>query len=180
MNSNMFLLLVLALLSGCSTIGSDRNLHLVDCTSGAKRDDCLAVANLDKKTQKKTVIPEKQIDRRARLAKPPKIVENKKLNNEKAKAKTETLPLAQDNAVVSKPDLKTQKQIDSDNLEKAFSASMDCVKNNIRKKDDVRSNVRAVAYELALLCRKKGVPVDSIANASIPLVSQSRAPKNTK
>jgi hypothetical protein len=57
---------------------------------------------------------------------------------------------------------------------------MDCVRNNLGKKDDIRIPVRAVAYELATYCRKSGVPVDSIANATVPLVSQSRAPRKAK
>ncbi len=186
MNNNVFLVFVLVLLSGCSTVGSDhtplpidRTLQPIDCTAGAKREECLTVANLDKKTQKKTVKPvqSEQMERRTRLA---KIAENKKINDEKAKAKSEAPALAQVDTVVSKPDLRTQKQIDSDNREKAFAASMDCVKDNIMKKDDVRTPVRAVAYELALMCRKSGVEVNAIANATVPLVSQSRAPKKTK
>lgn len=186
MNNNLFLVLTLVLLSGCSTVKSDhtlrsidRTLQPVDCTSGAKREECSTVANVDKKMQKKTVksAQSEQVERRARLA---KIAENKKINDEKAKAKSEASPLAQDDTIVSKPDLKAQKQIDIDKQKKAFSASMDCVKNNIRTIDDVRKSVRAAAYELAVLCRQKGVSVDSIANASIPLVSQSRAPKKTK
>mgnify|MGYP001613502094 CR=1 FL=1 len=187
MNHKMFLVLALVLLSGCNTVRTDRTparidrtLQPIDCTAKVKSEECLAVANLDKKNQKKAVKPT-QSEQRARLA---KIAENKKLNDEKAKAKvevkSETLPLAQDEIVVSKPDLKTQKQIDSDNREKAFAASMDCVKKNLRKKDDIRTPVRAVAYELATMCRQKGAPVDSIANATVPLVSQSRAPKKTK
>lgn len=191
MNNKMFLVLALVLLSGCNTVRTDRTparidrtLQPIDCTAKVKSEECLAVANLDKKNQKKAVKPT-QSEQRARLA---KIAENKKLNDEKAKAKvevksevkSEALPLAQDEIVVSKPDLKTQKQIDSDNREKAFAASMDCVKRNLRKKDDIRTPVRAVAYELATMCRQKGAPVDSIANATVPLVSQSRAPKKTK
>ena len=184
MNKNMFLVVVLALLSGCNSVKSghisaprsEHTLKPIDCTSNAKREECLAVANVDKKLQKKTVKPA-QLDQRARLA---KIAENKKINDEKTKAKSDVLPLAQDDAVVSKPDLKTQKQIEIDKQKKAFAASMDCVKNNIGKKDDIRSPVRAVAYELAVLCRQKGVSVNSIANATIPLIAQSRAPKKTK
>jgi len=186
MNNNMFLVFMLALLSGCSTVRSDRTvqpldrtLQPVDCTSGAKREECLAVANFDKKNQKKIVKSAQtdQMERRARLA---KIAESKKINDEKAKAKTEVSSLAQDDTVVSKPDSKTQKQIDIDTREKAFAASMDCVKNNIGKKDDIRSPVRAVAYELAVLCRQKGVPVNSIANATVPLIVQSRTPRKIK
>ena len=187
MNKNMFLVLVLALLSGCSSVKSghtsaprsEHALKPIDCTSNAKREECLAVANVDKKLQKKTVKPaqSEQMERRARLA---KIAENKKINDEKAKAKSVVSPLEQDDTVVSKPDLKTQKQIDIDTREKAFAASMDCVKNNIGKKDDIRSPVRAVAYELAVLCRQKGVAVNSIANATVPLIAQSRASRKTK
>ena len=190
MNHNLFLVFMLVLLSGCSTVGSnrtphpvDRTLHPIDCTSSVKKEECLAVANLDKKMQKKTVKPvqSEQTERRARLA---KIAENKKINDEKAKVKSEvkseTAPLAPETAVVSKPDVKTQKQMDSENREKAFATSMECVRNNIGKIDDVRKPVRAVAYELAVLCRQKGVQVDSIANATVPLVSQSRAPRKTK
>jgi hypothetical protein len=183
MNRNMFFILVLALLSGCSTVKPNLTpptvqspLQPIDCTSSVKKEECLAVANLDKKAQKKTVKPAQleQAERRARLA---KIAENKKINDEKAKAKIDVLPVAQEDTVLSKPDLKAQKQIDSDKREKAFSASMDCVKNNMGKIDDVRKPVRAVAFELAVLCRQKGVQVDSIANATVPLVSKSRAPK---
>ncbi|MBC7750836.1 MAG: hypothetical protein H7Z73_03825 [Candidatus Saccharibacteria bacterium] len=183
MNNNIFLVLVLVLLSGCSTVGSNHPvkstnsiLHPIDCISGAKREECLAVANFDKKNQKKTVKSAQtdQMDRRARLA---KIAESKKINDEKAKVKREAAPLAQDNAEVSKPDLVAQKKIDNDDREKAFSASMGCVRNNLGKIDDVRKPVRAVAFELAVLCRQKGVSVHSVANATIPLVSQSRAPK---
>lgn len=187
MNNNLFLVLVLVLLSGCNTVKSDRTvkpvdrtLSPVDCTTNAKREECLAVANVDKKLQKKTVktVQSEQMERRARLA---KIAENKKINDERAKAKievkNEVLPVAPDTAVASKPDAKTQKKIDSDNREKAFAASMDCVKNKMGKVDDVRKPVRAVAYELALMCRKSGVAVDSVANATVPLVSHSRAPK---
>lgn len=183
MNNNLFLVLVLVLLSGCNTVKSDRTikpvdrtLSPVDCTTNAKREECLAVANVDKKLQKKTAktVQSEQMERRARLA---KIAENKKINDEKAKAKIEVLPVPPDAAVASKPDAKTQKKIDSDNREKAFAASMDCVKNKMGKVDDVRKPVRAVAYELALMCRKSGVAVDSVANATVPLVSHSRAPK---
>lgn len=183
MNNNLFMVLVLVLLSGCSTVGSnhpvkatDRILHPIDCTSGAKREECLAVANFDKKAQKKVVKPvqTEQIDRRARLA---KIAESKKINDEKAKLKSEAAPLAQDNAEVGKPDLLGQKKIDVDDRQKDFAASMDCVRNNLGKVDDVRKPIRAVAFELAVLCRQKAVSVNSVANATIPLVSQSRAPK---
>jgi hypothetical protein len=186
MNNNMFLVLVLVLLSGCSTVGSDHTplpvdhtLQPIDCTMNLKREECLAVANLDKKMQKKAVKPaqSEQMERRARLA---KIAENKRINDEKAKVKSEASSLAQDDTVVSKPDLTPQKKIDIDKPENAFAASMGCVKNNVSKKDDGHSNVRAVAYELAVLCREKGVQVNSIANASIPLVLQNRAHKNTK
>ena len=185
MNNNTFLVLVLVLLSGCSTVGPDHTplpvdhtLQPIDCTVNLKREECLAVANLDKKTQKKTVKPaqSEQMERRARLA---KIAENKRINEEKVKVKSEASSLVQDDTVVSKPDLKTQKKIDSDNREKAFAASMDCVKNNMGK-DDVRKPVRAVAYELALLCRQSGAQVNAIANATVPLVSQSRAPRKAK
>ncbi len=187
MNRNIFFILVLVLLSGCSTVKSDRTplpadqtLQPIDCTSGSKRAQCLPVASVDKKVQKKTAksTQSEQMERRARLA---KIAENKRINDEKAKvkseAKSEALPLVQDDTVVSKPDLKAQKQIDSDNREKAFATSMDCVRNKMGKIDDVRKPVRAVAYELALLCRKSGVQMDSVANATVPLISQSRAPR---
>lgn len=190
MNHNLFLVFMLVLFSGCSTVGSnrtphpvDRTLHPIDCTSSVKKEECLAVANLDKKMQKKTVKPAQsdQMERRARLA---KIAETKKINDEKAKVKTEVKseipPVAPEAIVVSKPDLVAQKKIDSDTREKAFAASMDCVKNKMGKVDDIRKPVRAVAFELAVLCRQKGVQVDSIANATVPLVSQSRAPRKTK
>lgn len=139
----------------------------------------MAVANLDKKTQKKTVklAQSEQMERRARLA---KIAENKRINDEKAKVKSEASALTQGDTVVNKPDLTSQKKIDIDKPENVFATSMGCVKNNIGKKDNGHSNVRAVAYELAMLCREKGVQVNSIANASIPLVLQNRAHKNTK
>ncbi len=188
MNNNLFLFLVLvfALLSGCSTVRSDshsqpvdQTLHPVDCTKNAKREECLAVANMDKKAQKKTVKSDQseQADRRAKSM---KVVENKKINDDKAKAKSDVPPVAPVSAVESKPDLATQKKIEKDKRDKAFTESMDCVRNNIGAKDDIRSPVRAVAYDLAVLCRKTGVSVDSVANAAIPLVSQTRVLKKTK
>ncbi|MDE2421873.1 MAG: hypothetical protein KGO49_11930 [Gammaproteobacteria bacterium] len=186
MNNNVFLVLVFALLSGCSTVKSDhtsqpvdQTLHPVDCTKNAKREECLAVANMDKKTQKKTAKSDQSesIDRRAKST---KAAESKKLSDDKAKAKSEVPPVAPVNAVESKPDLATQKKMDKDKRDKAFAESMDCVKNNIGAKDDIRSPVRAVAYDLAVLCRKTGVSVDSVANATIPLVSQTRVLKKTK
>lgn len=191
MNYKVFFVVVLVLLSGCNTIKTDRTparvdrtLQPIDCTVNVKREECLAVANLDKKSQKKPV-KSSPSEQRARLT---KVAENKKLNDEKAKAKvdvksevkSETLPLAQDAVVVSKPDLKTQKQIDSNNREKAFASSMECVRNNLRKKDDIRTPIRAMAYEIAVFCRKSGAQVDSIANATVPLITNSRAPKSKK
>ena len=87
----MFLVLVLVLLSGCSTVGSDHTplpvdhtLQPIDCTMNLKREECLAVANLDKKMQKKAVKPaqSEQMERRARLA---KIAENKRMTTVNAK-----------------------------------------------------------------------------------------------
>jgi len=186
MNKNIFLVLVFILLSGCSTVKSDhtsqladQTLHPVDCTKNAKREECLAVANMDKKAQKKTVKSDQseQADRRVKST---KAVENKKISDDKAKAKSDVTSAALVSAVESKPDLATQKKIDKDKRDKAFAESMDCVKNNIGAKDDIRSSVRAVAYDLAVLCRKTGVSVDSVANAAIPLVSQTRVLKKTK
>ena len=186
MNRNLFLVFMFALLSGCSTVGSDHTahpaadhaLHPVDCTTNAKREECLAVANLDKKTPKKTAKSDQseQADRRVKST---KVIENKKISDDKAKAKSDVPPVAQDKEAVSKPDLVAQKKAEADQRGKAFSESMGCVRNNIGK-DDVRVKVRAMAYDLAMLCRKQGVSVDSIANATIPLIEQSRAPKKTK
>lgn len=179
--NNVFLVFMLALLSGCSTIGSDhtqpadRTLHPIDCTKNTKREECLAVANLDKKAQKKAVKPT-QSDQRTRTT---KIVENKKVNDEKAKVSSETPPAPpQNETAVSKPDEIPQKNFDAH--ASPFSVSMDCVRSNVKRKDDGRSNVRSVAYELAVMCTRKDVHVESIANASIPLVEQNRAPKKTK
>ena len=184
-NHSVFLIFVLVALNGCSTVKSDsashpvdHTLNPIDCTSKAKKEECSAVANLDKKPQKKTAKfdQSEQIDRRAKTTKSAEI---KKINDDKAKAKSEVLPPASDKEVVSKPDLVTQKKAEADQREKAFSESMGCVRNNIGK-DDVRVKVRAMAYDLAVLCRKQGVEVNAIANATIPLIEQSRAPKKTK
>jgi hypothetical protein len=184
MKNNLFLVLVFAFLSGCSTVEPqriqpvqpiDHTLQPVDCTLRANREQCTAVANLDKKTQKKIVKPaqQEQTDRRVQPTK----VDNKKINDDKTKVKSEAPPLAPDNTVASKPDVIAQKETDGNKKETPFSVSMACVMNNMSKKDDGRSNVRAVAYELAVLCRQGGVQVNSIANASIPLVLKNRASK---
>lgn len=185
MNNNVFLILVLTFLSGCSTVKPDTTPHPVDhtlspidCTLKAKKEECSAVANLDKKPQKKTVKSDQseQIDRRIKTT---KSAESKKINDEKAKAKSEAPPPAPDKEIVSKPDLVVQKKAETDQRGKAFSESMGCVRNNLGK-DDVRVKVRAMAYDLAVLCRQQGVEVNAIANATIPLIEQSRAPKKIK
>jgi len=185
MNNKVFIVLAFALVSGCSTVKpdhpshpADHTLNPIDCTSKAKKEECSAVANLDKKPQKKTAKSDQseQIDRRAKTT---KSAESKKINDDKVKAKSEAPPPAPDKEVVSKPDLVSQKKAEADYREKVFSESMVCVRNNIGK-DDVRVKVRAMAYDLAMLCRKQGVEVNAIANATIPLIEQSRAPKKTK
>lgn len=188
--NHVFLMLVLVLLGGCSTLKSihtvqpeDQDLHPIDCPLNNKKEECLAVANLDKKTQKRTAksTQSEQAERRARLA---KNAENRKINEEKAKARSEeksatpTLPIV--SAEVSKQDEIAQKKDDADQHKDDVAESMDCVRNNVRQKDDGFSNVRYVAYELAVLCTKKGVHVRSIANAAIPLVTQNRAHKYIK
>jgi len=181
MKNNLFLVLVFALLSACSTVKPkpiqpiqpiDQTLQPIDCTLAANKEKCAAVASLEKKTPKKTVksAQQEQTDRRSK-------VENKKIADDKTKVKSEAAPLTPENTVASKPDLIAQKQTDGAKKETPYSASMACVMNNMSKKDDGRSNVRAVAYELAVLCRQAGVQVNSIANASIPLVLKNRATK---
>lgn len=188
MNNNIYVILVFALLSGCSTIRSDHTshpavdqaLHPVDCTTNAKREECLAVVNLDKKGKKKTAKSDasEQTDRRARLA---KVTENKKISDDKSKAKSEVPPappVAPVSTVESKPEPIVQNTFNA--RASPFSSSMDCVRSNLKKKDDGRTNVRSVAFELASMCTVKGAHVESVANASVALVSQNRAQKATK
>jgi hypothetical protein len=173
MNNNMFLVFTLVLLSSCSVVGAH---HSAGCASSAKKDDCKSATSADKKIQKKnavqTQVEQPKADREAR---PAKVVENKKMNESKFKAKSEGSLSVQDTKLVRKQDVIAQKKIEPEKREKDSSESMDCAKKNIKAKDDGVSNVRSVAYAIAVFCTKNGVHVESIANATIPLVLQNRA-----
>lgn len=173
MNNNIFLVFTLVLLSSCSLVGAH---HSAGCVSSAKQDDCTSATNIDKKIQKKIVVQTSvEQPKTVRDARPAKVVDNKKINESKFKAKSEASRSVQEIKLVRKQDGIAQKKIEPEKREKEPSESMDCAKKNIKANDDGVSNVRSVAYAIAVFCTKKGIHVESIANATIPLVLQNRA-----